>query len=150
MLPNMDGLAMLRRLRAQKRFSHTPIFLYTSSETSQVEPLALEAGVTRVFSKSRPAKEVVQAIIDDVAAMQAARVKSPPAVTESEVPHPRQDYRVPVQSETPKLTLRMAEPAPEPPKPKKTPPRPPPPVVEPEEPPPKKGLLARIFRPKED
>ncbi len=151
MLPSMDGMAMLRRFRAQKRFSHTPIFLYTSSELSHVEPLALEAGVTKVFSKSMPAKELVQAMIDAIAGLRAAR---DPLAPDSVEPDPRHqpDFRVPGESAPQPLTLRMADDAKEPP-PKVKPltlrtpggDEPPP---EPE--PPKKGFFSRLFQSKRE
>lgn len=147
MLPNMDGLAMLRRFRAQKRFSHTPIFLYTSSELSQVEPLALEAGATKVFSKSSPPKEVLQAMLESVASLQRSRGNSPSEPTDTEVRSSR-DFRVPGQADSPKLTLRMADAAPEPPVPSL--PKVQPPKLEIKEEPEsdKKGLLSRLFKPK--
>jgi two-component system chemotaxis response regulator CheY len=151
MLPSMDGMAMLRRFRAQKRFSHTPIFLYTSSELSQVEPLALEAGVTRVFSKSLPAKELVQAMIDAIAGLRAAR---DPLAADTVEPDPRHqpDFRVPGKSATQPLTLRMAD-APKEPPPKVKPltPRAPAKDEPPPEPePPKKGLFSRLFQSKRE
>jgi two-component system, chemotaxis family, chemotaxis protein CheY len=151
MLPSMDGMAMLRRFRAQKRFSHTPIFLYTSSELSHVEPLALEAGVTRVFSKSLPAKELVQAMIDAVAGLRAAR---DPLAVETVEPDPRHqpDFRVPGKSATQPLTLRMADATKEPPpKVKPLTPRERAKNQQPPEPEPRKrGLFSRLFQSKRE
>lgn len=151
MLPSMDGMAMLRRFRAQKRFSHTPIFLYTSSELSHVEPLALEAGVTKVFSKSMPAKELVQAMIDAIAGLRAAR---DPLAPDSVEPDPRHqpDFRVPGESAPQPLTLRMADDAKEPPpKVKSLTPRAPAKDEQPSEPePPKKGFFSRLFQSKRE
>jgi len=146
MLPNMDGLAMLTRLRAQRRFARTPIFLHTSADLSRVETLAAEAGVTRVFSKDRPAQEVVKEILGVVAGI------SRPATGAGDETDTgvgiRRDFRVPAGSSDPQPTLRMA-PVPEPP-----PPPPPvfrpvaPPVEEEEKVPEKPGLLSRIFKPR--
>ncbi len=151
MLPSMDGMAMLRRFRAQKRFSHTPIFLYTSSELSHVEPLALEAGVTKVFSKSTPAKELVQAMIDAIAGLRAARDPLAPDTVEPDPRH-QPDFRVPGKSATQPLTLRMAD-APKEPPPKVKPltPRAPAKNEQPPEPePPKQGLFSRLFQSKRE
>jgi len=145
MLPSMDGMAMLRRFRAQRRFGRTPIFLYTAEELSRVEPLATEAGVTRVFSKNLPAKEVVQAILDTVAATQVSRSPSADDVPELEALQ-KPDFRVPQKSAAPTPVLRMVEPPKEPPKPPPPPVRPP--VTELEAPAEPRGLLSRLFRPK--
>lgn len=147
MLPNMDGLAMLRRFRAQKRFNHTPIFLFTSSELSQVQTLAMEAGATRIFSKTAPAKEIVQAILDAAGTVPQSSANVPQEASETD--HYRSpDFRVPGQTDSPKLTLRMAEESS-----KKEPPlvpreAPPKSEIKVNLDPPKKGLLSRIFKQK--
>lgn len=144
MLPSMDGMAMLRRFRAQRRFARTPIFLYTAEDLVRVEALALEAGVTKVFSKTTPAKELVQTIMDTVHATQV----SPPMDGDeaSELEDPRKpDFRVPKPADVPPPTLRMAEQPKDPPKPPSTVrPR----VAEPEAPKEQKGRLSQWFRSK--
>ncbi len=145
MLPSMDGMAMLRRFRAQRRFGRTPIFLYTAEEPSRVEPLALEAGVTRVFSKSMPAKEIVRAILEEATAIQSSPLKGAddtPDLEEQRKP----DFRVPQKPAAPAPTLRMVEMPKEPPKPPPPPIRPEP--SKPEVPEESKGLLSRWFRSK--
>lgn len=148
MLPNMDGLAMLRRLRAQRRFSHTPIFLYTSSELLQVEPLALDAGATRVFSKALPAKELVQSILDTLTSLQSSRARGPEESgepNEAEVRRSR-DFRVPGKGEEPKITLRMVDVPADPPPLPPTAITPSPPEIKVEIEEEKQGLLSRLFK----
>lgn len=139
MLPNMDGLAMLRRFRAQKRFGHVPIFLYTVAEVSQVEPMALEAGATKVFSKTRPAKEIVEAILNTVSSPHQPRATSAEGSAETEV-HQGPDFRVPARDDSPKLTLKMAnaEKEAEPPVSAKM-------NLKEDKNDPKKGLMSRLF-----
>ena len=108
MLPNMDGLAMLRRFRAQKRFNHIPIFLYTVTDVSQVEPMAMEAGATKVFSKTRPAKEIVEAILETVSSPQHGRLANSEVSAETEG-YKGPDFRVPARDEFPKMALKMAD-----------------------------------------
>lgn len=147
MLPSMDGMAMLRRFRAQRRFARIPIFLYTAEDLIRIEPLALEAGVTRVFSKATPAKEVVQAIMEAVTTSQRAGSKDSEDGSELEEPQ-RTDFRVPQKSAPSLPALRMAEMPKEPPKP--PPPRPPtpPPTKIPEDPEEQSGPFSRWFRPR--
>lgn len=153
MLPNMDGLAILRRLRAQRRFTHIPIFLYTSAEMAQVEPMALEAGANKVFSKALPAKTVVTAITEFLLSLRPKVDRTPDESGEGD-PRGKPDFRVktdkPADPAAGMPRLRMVEPPPEPPKP-----RLPAPVRKPiefkqqEEEPPKKGLLSRWFQSKD-
>ena len=151
MLPNMDGLAILRRLRAQKRFAKVPIFVCSGGDPDQIEPLALEAGATRVFCKSTPAREVVDAIVAMVGTSRKSAATPAEGGGDTEY-GTRSDFRVQTKgpSETP--ALRMKE---------MPPPPPPPPPPKPqrigireqeEQEPPKKGLLSRWFsrRPKGD
>src|SRR4051794_14906351 len=44
MLPHMDGLAMLRRLRAQKRFQTLPFLVITALDKGTIVPQAMAAG----------------------------------------------------------------------------------------------------------
>ena len=144
MLPSMDGMAMLRRFRAQRRFARVPIFLYTAEDLARVEPLALEAGVTKVFSKTMPAREVVQAILESFSISQAMRARTADEGPELEEPT-KPDFRVPAKSTAPLPALRMAS---EPVPPARPVPPPPPPAVEPPPTEESKGLLSRWFRSK--
>lgn len=145
MLPSMDGIAILGRLRAQKRFALIPIFVYSSGDLAQIEPLALEAGATRVFSKSTSPKEVVAAIVEQVGA--ASPAPGQPVEMTGETDHrSKGDFRV-QPKEAPQLPpLRMKEPVQEPlPPPRPPAPRPPKVTLHEEPEPEKKGLLSRLF-----
>jgi len=55
MLPNMDGIQILRKTRAQKQFETMPIIVFSNSFISGMLDEAVSAGATRVFNKSDPA-----------------------------------------------------------------------------------------------
>src|SRR5687767_15316370 len=50
-LPRMDGLTVLRAIRADERHRNTPVILYTASALLSVTEAALRAGATDVVIK---------------------------------------------------------------------------------------------------
>ena len=52
MLPEMNGLNILRKIRAQKQFHALPIFVLTNAYLGETIAHAREAGATEVFSKA--------------------------------------------------------------------------------------------------
>ena len=52
MLPHMNGLEILKKIRAQKRFQKTPIFVFTNAFLSEIAMDAEDAGADAVFNKA--------------------------------------------------------------------------------------------------
>jgi CheY-like chemotaxis protein len=52
LLPGIDGLEAVRRLRAEPRYSELPIVMYTSEESPRFAAMALEAGADEIFLKT--------------------------------------------------------------------------------------------------
>lgn len=63
MLPQMNGLDILRKIRAQKRFERLPVIILTNTHLGQLVNEALRVGASQVFFKSTatPA-QLVQAV----------------------------------------------------------------------------------------
>ena len=64
MLPHMDGLAMLGRIRAQPKFGELPILVVTSSTDRAVHRKAQVAGATEVIIKGTISPQELVARID--------------------------------------------------------------------------------------
>ena len=63
MLPGMDGVTLLRTLRADNRFATTPVIVFSNSYTNQRLEEVWDAGATQVLAKaSSTPKQVVEAI----------------------------------------------------------------------------------------
>lgn len=58
-LNDSDGLLLVKKIRATKKYKYTPIILFTSEEVADVYADALKSGVTEVFHK----KELNQLIL---------------------------------------------------------------------------------------
>lgn len=157
MLPSMDGLAMLRRIRVQPKYQSLPILIMTALSDTEIGPQSKAAGATEVLIKTELNPEKLADRIDSylAAALAARKQRLTPVVQEGQ-PAPTgderrkdPDYRVspaaPTASNQPKLKL-AAEP--EKPKPVRPPPPPPPPLpaVTEEEPPKREGgFLKRVI-----
>jgi two-component system chemotaxis response regulator CheY len=61
-MPGMDGVALLRALRARERTRHLPAIMLTTDDHSEVRELALRAGATAFFTKPFVAEQLVRAI----------------------------------------------------------------------------------------
>ena len=57
LLPKMDGLQILRKVRAQKQFESLPIFVFTNEFASEITRDAKAAGATDVFDKNKATPE---------------------------------------------------------------------------------------------
>ncbi|MBI4661734.1 MAG: response regulator [Verrucomicrobia bacterium] len=57
MLPNIDGLDILKKIRAQKQFGRMPILVLTNSFLSEVALDAAKSGATEVFDKATATPE---------------------------------------------------------------------------------------------
>ena len=62
MMPEMDGLEVCRRLRADPLFCRTPIVLLTSIQDLAIDAKGLKAGADRVLRKQFSSLEIVTAI----------------------------------------------------------------------------------------
>lgn len=49
-MPNMDGVDLIKQVRAESEIAQTPIFIYTSAGKDAAEP-ALTAGATKIYYK---------------------------------------------------------------------------------------------------
>ncbi len=54
MLPKMDGLQILRKIRAQKQFTKLPVVVFSNAFMSNMLNDAVEAGANVVYNKSEP------------------------------------------------------------------------------------------------
>lgn len=52
MLPKMDGLQILRKIRAQKAFVKTPVLVFTNAFLPNMVEEAVQAGATQVYNKA--------------------------------------------------------------------------------------------------
>ncbi len=59
MMPELDGHALTRRLRAHPRSAHSPILLLTSLDTTDDRVAGLEAGADDFFTKAVPDAEML-------------------------------------------------------------------------------------------
>jgi CheY-like chemotaxis protein len=63
MLPGMNGVEILRHIRAQEQFSKTPVIVFTNAYVPALIEEAMKAGATRVFNKSQATPtELVEAL----------------------------------------------------------------------------------------
>jgi len=63
MLPKINGVDVLKTIRAQRKFEKTPIFVFTSNDLSDLAKEALNAGANQIFNKSKIAPaDIVDAI----------------------------------------------------------------------------------------
>jgi CheY-like chemotaxis protein len=85
MLPKMDGLQILKKLRAQKQFQDIPVIVFTNAYVPDMIEEAMKAGANFVFNKSSlTPKQLVEAFQKALfpaagASMSAVRPEAPPA-----------------------------------------------------------------------
>ncbi|MFN2499540.1 MAG: response regulator [Pyrinomonadaceae bacterium] len=61
-LPEMDGVEAARRIRAQPKLSHTPIFVISAFVTKEVEADVRSAGCVAIFPKPFDVDELLEKI----------------------------------------------------------------------------------------
>lgn len=66
MMPNIDGLSLLRKIRATPKDANLPVIVYSNSFTQSAQEEALELGVTRMLSKSETRPNQLMEIVEDV------------------------------------------------------------------------------------
>ncbi|MCF7707697.1 MAG: response regulator [Verrucomicrobia bacterium] len=63
MLPKMDGIQILRKIKAQKKFERTPVIVFTNAYIPNMIDQSLEAGATNVFNKaSLTPRQIIDAL----------------------------------------------------------------------------------------
>jgi DNA-binding response OmpR family regulator/HPt (histidine-containing phosphotransfer) domain-containing protein len=63
MLPKMDGLQILRKIRAQKQFQNMPVIVFTNAFVPNMIQEAVQAGATHVFNKAAlTPRQIIDAI----------------------------------------------------------------------------------------
>src|SRR5438445_150327 len=78
MLPEINGVEILRKIRAQKRFQKTPILALSNGFMVNLLNEAVEAGATKVFNKATMSpKEVVAALSSALLPMLPAEFMGP-------------------------------------------------------------------------
>ena len=64
LLPGMDGPAIIRKFRAQKKYAHLPIIVFTNAYLTEVGRDAVSAGATRVFNKATVTPQEIVAAVE--------------------------------------------------------------------------------------
>ena len=83
MLPKINGVDVLKTIRAQRKFEKTPIFVFTCNHLSDLAKEALNAGANQVFDKS---KVVPADIVDAIRESLTVSFQSPPSPLQPEEP----------------------------------------------------------------
>jgi DNA-binding response OmpR family regulator len=119
MLPNMDGMAILRRIRAQKKFEFLPIIVITGVQKA-LQAQILNAGATLVMSKGDISpQKLVEAVKEQLAAAPQPPLELLPEPVAEELVQKRPDLRTQTPSAPPaNLQLRLADNPDSPPPPK--------------------------------
>ena len=117
MLPKVDGVEFLKRIRGQKEFEQTPIFVFTNVYLSDLAKDAAKAGATQVFDKSVVVpQDIIRAIRDFLgssADSSASHRTSSAQATNSEAKSLPADARAPDTNSQHELVQAFVETAPE-------------------------------------
>ena len=74
MLPKIDGMDILKKIRAQRAFENLPVIVFTNSYLPEMVQSALKAGAHRVFHKSSVApREITRAVNEALFPLAAAK-----------------------------------------------------------------------------
>lgn len=85
LLPGMDGPAIIRKFRAQRKFAELPIIVFTNAYLTEVGREAVMAGATRVFNKATVTpQEIVSAVVGSLNRQIELPVTSQPELQKSE------------------------------------------------------------------
>lgn len=83
MLPKMNGIEILKKLRAQPQFSHLPVIVFTNAYVPNMIQEAFSAGASQVFNKAtltpRQILDAIYTLADPTAAGYDATGGPPPA-----------------------------------------------------------------------
>ena len=61
-MPKMDGMTMLQRLRADKRFENLPVIMFTAQGQDRVRQEATQKGATGFLTKPASSSEVTSTV----------------------------------------------------------------------------------------
>lgn len=61
-MPEMDGIALLRLIRAQEQFKHLPIIMLTASGEDQDRVIAKQAGADDFLTKPTSSRELIATV----------------------------------------------------------------------------------------
>jgi DNA-binding response OmpR family regulator/HPt (histidine-containing phosphotransfer) domain-containing protein len=79
MLPHMNGLDILKKIRAQKRFEKMPVFVFTNEYLSEFAAEAAQVGATQVFNKASTTPQQIIEAFNKALFIQPAVPKAPAA-----------------------------------------------------------------------
>ncbi len=88
MLPKVDGLEVIKRLRAQPSFMNLPIIVFSSSARAGISEEAFAAGATMVLSKSTTSPKQVIELVNRALA-ETPQLHAPANISESPIAHTR-------------------------------------------------------------
>ena len=116
MLPKMDGMQILKKIRAQKQFQQVPVLVFTNSYLPDMVQEAMRSGATQVFSKAaltpRQVVEILnQALFPKAVSDEESTVAIAPEVDPSRPPGPPGE---PAAAGAPSLTAHSLVPSPMP------------------------------------
>ncbi|HEY6227299.1 MAG TPA: response regulator [Verrucomicrobiae bacterium] len=122
MLPQMDGLQILRKTRAQKQFERTPIIVFSNAFMNGMLQDAAACGATMTVNKSEPnaITSIVEAFLQYLCRAPVTQFAAPPAskaAQETDEPAPPSQFseqpgrQVAEQPQSPKLEGQAAIPA---------------------------------------
>ncbi|MCX6895799.1 MAG: response regulator [Verrucomicrobia bacterium] len=118
MLPDLPGVEIMKKLRAQPAFEKLPIIVFSNTYLSNVMKEAWKAGASKCFSKaSCTPKQIIEAIhslVSSATTASATAPAAPPAAAPVAPPPTKLKMADPAvaPAEPVKAKLKMAEPAP--------------------------------------
>ncbi|HEY2951129.1 MAG TPA: response regulator, partial [Verrucomicrobiae bacterium] len=108
MLPKMNGVEILRKIRAQKEFQQTPIIVFTNAYVPNMIHESLQAGATQVYNKaSLTPRQILDALHNAIEfaakagnSQTAGEAASAPGLSDSAQPSQGTDFMA-IANETP-------------------------------------------------
>src|SRR5688572_16963366 len=85
MLPKMNGVEILKKIRAQSQFGHTPIIVFTNAYVPNMIHESFGAGATQVFNKATlTPRQIIDALQNAIAYATGQPMPNPPPSTGSD------------------------------------------------------------------
>ena len=88
MLPKMNGVEILKKIRAQSQFAHTPILVFTNAYVPNMIQEAQSAGASHVFNKATITPRQILDTLQLLLSNQAPAPQSGPTLLRPPVPEP--------------------------------------------------------------
>jgi DNA-binding response OmpR family regulator len=89
MLPKMNGVEILKKIRAQSQFNHTPIIVFTNAYVPNMIHESFGAGATQVFNKATlTPRQIIDALQNAIAYATGQPMPNPAASTGSDADTP--------------------------------------------------------------